>query len=73
MHNPMDTARIHLEEGLRKCVRGKFTIANGNRSGTVMNLLHEAIYHAYAVLLANHGLADSLELCGEHEGKIALP
>lgn len=69
----MDTARIHLEEGLRKCVRGKFTIANGNRSGTVMNLLHEAIYHAYAVLLSNHGLADSLELCGEHEGKIALP
>ena len=54
MHNPMDTARIHLEEGLRKCVRGKFTIANGNRSGTVMNLLHELNEEGKTVIIVTH-------------------
>lgn len=69
----MDTARRHLEQGLYKCISHKFQMCNGNRSGIVMNYLHEAIYHAYAALLNNHALADSVELCGEHEGKIALP
>ena len=73
MNSPMDIARNHLEEGLRKCVRGKLIVQNGGRSGVVMNILHEAIYHAYAALLSGHSMSDTLKLCGEHEGKIALP
>ena len=69
----MDIARNHLEAGLRKCVRGKLIVHNGHRSGVVMNILHEAIYHAYAALLDGHSMSDTLDLCGEHEGKIALP
>ena len=73
MQTPLDIARNYLEEGLRKCVRGKLIVHNGNRSGVVMNILHEAIYHAYAALLDGHAMADTLDLCGEHNGKIGLP
>ena len=73
MQTPLDIARTYLEEGLRKCIRGKLLVPNGNRSGVVMNILHEAIYHAYAALLDGHSMKDTLDLCGEHEGKIGLP
>lgn len=73
MQTPLEIASRHLQEGLRKCVRGKLIAPNRNRSGTVMNILHKAIYDAYAALLDGTGMADTLDLCGEHKGKIALP
>lgn len=65
-------ARILLEDGLRSCIMEKFKTENSNRSGNVMNILHEAIYHAYAVLLKGSPLSEQVELCGEHNGKVVM-
>lgn len=73
MNTPLETARKHLEDGLRRCIRDKVLILNGGRSGNVVNILHEAVYDAYHVLLKGSTLEAEVELCGEHQGKISLP
>lgn len=73
MTTPLESAKKYLEQGLRQCIRDKVIIPNGGRSGKVVNILHKAVFDAYEVLLTGSTLQAEVELCGEHQGKIALP